>query len=88
MSLPFRFKAEVYHNNRKQIIQIKHDRLKIPSGFELGAMEKQLKLLTRVGLKPGLFGLQVQPPNRSASPPPVVQVATIRQLSSKHRVMV
>ena len=58
--------------------------------LNLGLRRNSSNLRASAELKPGLFGLQVRPHNRSASPPPVVQVAAIHQLSSnsKHRVMV
>ena len=58
----------------KQIFQIEHNIVKNPNwleanqlaiykrgrGFELGATEKQIQVVVRVGLEPGTAGLRVQ----------------------------
>ena len=41
-------------------------------GFELGATEKQIQVVVRVGLEPGTAGLRVRHADHSATLPPLV----------------
>ena len=41
-------------------------------GFELGATEKQIQAVVRVGLEPGTAGLRVRQADHSATLPPLV----------------
>jgi len=70
----------------KQIIQIEHNIVKNPNwleanqlaiykrgrGFELGTTEKQIQVVVRAGLKPGIAGLWVQHADHSAMLPPTI----------------
>ena len=67
----------------KQIIQIEHNIVENPNwpeanqlaiykrgrGFQLGATEKQIQVVARVGLEPGTAGLRVRHTDHSATLP-------------------
>ena len=46
-------------------------------GFELGATEKQIQVLVRVGPKPGTAGLRVRHADHSATLPPLTPSLTL-----------
>ena len=68
----------------KQIIQIEHNIVKNPNwpeanqlaiykrgrGFELGATDKQIRVVARAGLEPGTAGSRVRHAHHSATLPP------------------
>ena len=80
----------------KQIIQIEHNIVKNPNwpeanqlaiykrgrGFELRATEKQIQVVARAGLEPGIAGLRVRHTDHSATLP--LPVNTVNVINFVH----
>ena len=77
----------------KQIFQFEHNIVKNPNwlqkaiykcGFECGATEKQIQVVVRAGLEPGIAGnkLQVRHADHSAMVPPQIKLKLCSDWSS------